>query len=92
MDLVAELLSELEQTDPFDEAAEDLRFDRLAGHWDIQKVSYHLILLLEEGFLARGLPSGGGWTAEQDSVSNVGLRLTWKGHDLLEELEAGPKF
>lgn len=87
MDLVQEILSEVRETDPFNEETEDLRVERLPGHWKIQKLSYHLVLLLEEGFLARGLPSKAKWTGEQESGSNVGLRLTWRGHDLLEELK-----
>lgn len=89
MDLVREILSEVRETDPFNEEAEDLRLNRLPGHWEVQKISYHLVLLLEEGFLARGLPSDEKWAGEQEADSNVGLRLTWRGHDLLEELVEG---
>lgn len=93
MDLVREILSEVQETDLFSEEAEDLRLSRLPGHWEIQKVSYHLVLLLEEGFLARGLLPDEGWAGEQEADSSVGLRLTWKGHDLLEELDNdAPRF
>jgi len=85
-DLVQEILTEVRQTDPFSLQAEDFRAGRLPGHWDIKKVSYHLVLLLEDGFLARStLHNGGARVGEE--IDDKGLRLTWKGHDLLDALK-----
>ncbi len=52
----------------------------------MKKVSYHLVLLLEEGFLARSTLHKGEWYSK-DEDEDAGFRLTWKGHDLLEELK-----
>jgi len=85
-DLVKEILSEVRMSDPFSLEPEDFHAGRLPGHWEIKKVSYHLVLLLEGGFLARNSLHSGDVFAERDA-ENDGLRLTWKGHDLLDELK-----
>jgi hypothetical protein len=87
MDLAQEILSEVRESDPFSLEADDFHPGKLSGQWGIEEVSYHLILLVEEGFLARhelhnGILNENGKNGEGDG----GLRLTWKGHDLLEEL------
>jgi len=84
MDLVKEILSEVRQTNPFSLEPEDFHAGRLPGHWDIKKVSYHLVLLLEGGFLARSALHAGIFRVVDDGDS--GIRLTWKGHDLLDRL------
>jgi Hypothetical protein (DUF2513). len=94
MDLVEEILSEVRDTDPFAPEPEDFRAERLPGHWEIKKVAYHLIILVEEGFLARTTaldemlgPIGVGTEESGDDEYGSGLRLTWNGHDLLEQLK-----
>ena len=85
MDLVQEILSEVRNSDPFALGPEGFHPGRLPGQWDIKKVSYHLVLLLEDGFLARSTLHKGEWYTD-DEDTDTGLRLTWKGHDLLDEL------
>lgn len=85
-DLVKEILSEVRTSDPFSLEPEDFHAGQLPGHWEIKKVSYHLVLLLEEGFLARNSLHSGDVFAGRDGESD-GLRLTWKGHDLLDDLK-----
>ena len=75
MDLVKEILSEVRQTNPFSLEPEDFHAGRLPGHWDIKKVSYHLVLLLEGGFLARSALHAGIFRVVDDGDS--GIRLTW---------------
>jgi hypothetical protein len=90
MDLVKEILSEVRETDPFSLEPEDFHAGRLPGHWDIRKVSYHLVLLLEGGFLARSTLHTGISGVANDSDS--GIRLTWRGHDLLDRLNDRETF
>lgn len=100
MDLVREILSEVRDTDPFAQEPEDFRAERLPGHWEIKNVAYHLIILVEEGFLARTTaldemvgPTGVEPQGTGDDEDGSGLRLTWKGHDLLEQInDSSPKF
>lgn len=86
MDLVQEILFEVRDSGLFALEPEDFHTDRLPGTWESKNVSYHLVLLLEEGFLAHSRFHKGGESVETDGEENAGLRLTWKGHDLLEEL------
>jgi len=59
-------------------------------HWDLRKVSCHLVLLLEDGFLTRStLHTGISGVA---NVGDSGIRLTWRGHDLLGRLTAREAF
>jgi len=88
MDLVGELLKEIKDSDPFSLTADDLDPSELPGHWDMKRVSYHLVLLIEEGLVARNFLHTGNLNGNEEEEEDAGLRLTWKGHDLLEELEA----
>jgi hypothetical protein len=90
MDLVKEILDEVRQTDPFSLEPNDFHAGRLPGHWDIRKVSYHLVLLIEGGFLARSSLHTGVSCVAGDS--NSGIRLTWRGHDLLDKLNDRETF
>lgn len=87
MDLVQEILSEVNNRNPFDADSEGFHAGRLHGQWEIKKVSYHLVLLLEEGLLARSTLHTGKWYEDNEQEEDAGLRLTWKGHELLEELK-----
>lgn len=88
MRLVREILSEMENTDPFaKEETESFNIGKLDGHWDVKKVSYHLVLLIEGGFLARDTLHEGRWSEGSSREKDASLRLTWRGHDLLEELK-----
>ena len=92
MDLVQEILSEVKDSDPFSPEADDFHPGRLPGHWGIEEVSYHLILLVEEGFLARHRLHKGTQNQNGREQENSGIRLTWRGHDLLEELTEESMF
>lgn len=87
LDLVREILSEVEDSDPFAPESEGFQAGQLAGQWEIKKISYHLVLLLEDGFLTRSTLHNGKWYEGNEQEEDAGLRLTWKGHDLLEELK-----
>lgn len=87
MDLVREILAEVKDSDPFNPKSEGFHAGQLPGQWKIKKVSYHLVLLLEDGFLARSTLHKGNWYEDDDGNEDAGLRLTWKGHDLLEDLK-----
>lgn len=91
MDLTQEILSELKDSNPFSPEATDFHPGRLPGHWDIERVSYHLVLLVEEGFLARHSLHRGTQNGSREE-EDAGLRLTWKGHDLLEKLTEESTF
>jgi hypothetical protein len=87
MGLVREILLEVKRSDPFSADDNDFQIGELPGHWDLKEVSYHLVLLVDEGFLARSTLHKGEWRCEDGTTGkDSGLRLTWKGHDLLEEL------
>ncbi len=86
MDLVREILSEVRDTDPFSTEPADFHAGQLPGQWGMKKVSYHLVLLLEEGFLTRSTLHVGRWQDQSKQDEEAGLRLTWKGHDLLRKL------
>lgn len=92
MDLAAEILSEIKNSDPFSSGTDDLRPGRLPGHWDMKQVSYHLVLLLEEGFLARHRLHAGEVEPECTADDDAGLRLTWRGHEFLEELKSQSSY
>jgi len=92
MDLTREILSEVKDSDPFSPEADDFHPGRLPGQWGIEEVSYHLILLVEEGFLARHRLHRGTQTGMGSEQEDTGIRLTWKGHDLLEELTEESMF
>lgn len=97
VDLTHEILSHVEEADPFVREPESINFGNLEGHWDVKEISYHLVLLLEEGFLARDTLHKGNYSANlrkgDDEQEDAGLRLTWKGHDLLDELrEKAPRY
>ena len=92
MDLVKEILSEVKNSDPFSPDADDFHPGRLPGHWKIEQVSYHLVLLVEEGFLARHRLHVGAQEKGNKENEDGGLRLTWRGHDLLEELENNSRY
>jgi len=93
--LVQEILSEVRDVDHFDDESETFRIERLPGHWEIKNIAYHMILLLEEGFLARTSTEeesegpGAAWAGGIAAQHGSGLRLTWKGHDLLDDLREG---
>lgn len=86
MDLTREILLEVKDSNPFSPEADDFHPGKIAGQWKIEVVSYHLILLVEEGFLARHQLHQGTQNGKGRAAKDAGLRLTWKGHDLLEEL------
>ena len=87
MNLVQEILSEVKNSDPFSPESEGFHAGRLSGQREIKNVSYHLVLLLEDEFLARSTLHHGRWDETNEQDGDAGLRLAWKGHDLLEELE-----
>ena len=91
MDLVKEIFSEIRESDQFALETGDFHPGRLPGQWSMKKVSYHLVLLLEADFLARSTLHEGRWDGpashdEDAEREGAGLRLTWKGHELLDKL------
>lgn len=90
-DLVEEILTEIRDSDPFSLEPEDFHAGRLPGHWEIKKVSYHLVLLLEANFLARNSLHSGD-VHGNGPVEDNGLRLTWRGHDLLDDLKSRKSY
>jgi hypothetical protein len=55
-------------------------------NWNREELMYHLTLLGEEGFL-RSIESFKAHAVVDDTNQGYGVKgLTWKGHDLLDEL------
>ena len=80
MDLIRELLLRIEQDPRFD-GTQWLQFDNsddLGGH-ALKEVAYHLAILSEAGFLRVNMLGDGGGL----EIS----RLTWQGHEFLDDIK-----
>lgn len=89
LELAKHILAAVEKSNPFVRdpfSGGGLNVGDIAGHYDVESVSYHLVLLLEEGFLTRDTLHQGKWSGHKSAGQRGRLRLTWKGHNLLDEL------
>lgn len=61
------------------------------NNYKLEKVVYNIYLLLEEDYLAHGYDETMEEFAAMPSAiaSGKGLRLTWEGHDLLDDMTPG---
>lgn len=91
LELSMDILEEYENHDPF--SGEPLR-DRLAQRWEPARFYYHLSMLVRGGYLEKNLLSemamkdGSEDRLSLSEETEDVLMLTWKGHDLLKQLQA----
>jgi len=82
MDLIRTILLKVEADPRFDGSAPDPRTGparlTIEGHTDAE-VTYHVVLLVEAGFLSGNI--------KMASMGNfVVAKLTWEGHELLDDI------
>ena len=98
-DLVQEILEKAEENDPFSD--EGISVESLASDHGPELLAYHVILLTKEGFLhpqpssdtlqknflqSEPAVENGSGTINREEQAQGQMRLTWKGHNLLDIL------
>jgi len=89
-DLVQEILEAYEEDNPFNH---DTAAAKNIDHDEPELVYYHIAMLEEQGYLDSSLIEHGNLDVlsgmdEQLNDETVPLLLTWKGHDLLDDLRS----